>query len=159
MAIPSVSRLPPRMAACCTSALRRTFRPQGTALLIVPAQTRPPEPHYSALSFEFDTLALGMDLGSLCFSGVWQLEAQFCRCGPIFLINLFRKSWFSGSGPSGPYLVVHLFACKAIQENRELSLWTHLFHDTDHDTNLYFTDLRDLQTELNDLLRISSMIS
>ena len=46
MAIPSVSRLPPRMAACCTSALRRTFRPQGTALLIVPAQTRPREPRY-----------------------------------------------------------------------------------------------------------------
>ena len=62
MAIPSVSRLPPRMAACCSSALRRTFRPQGTALLIVPAQTRPREPHYSALSFEFDALALGMDL-------------------------------------------------------------------------------------------------
>ena len=62
MAIPSVSRLPHRMAACCPSALKRTFRPHGTALPIVPARTRPREPHYSALSFEFDALALGMDL-------------------------------------------------------------------------------------------------
>ena len=65
MAIPSVSRLPPRMAACCSSALRRTFRPQGTALPIVPAQTRPREPHYSALSFDFDALALGMHSGQM----------------------------------------------------------------------------------------------
>ena len=87
-----------------------------------------------------------------------QLGIQFCRCGPLFLINLFRKSWFSGSEPSGPYLVVHLLACRASEENWELSLWTHLFHDTDHDTDHYFTDLRNLRNELNDLLRIS-MIS
>ena len=87
-----------------------------------------------------------------------QLEIQFCRYGQRFLINPFRKSWFSGSKPSGPYLVVHLLACRASEENWELSLWTHLFHDTDHDTDHYFTDLRDLRTELNDLLRIS-MIS
>ena len=73
MAIPSVSRLPPRMAACCSPALKRTFRPQGTALPIVPARTRPREPHYSALSFEFDALALGMDLGSRCCS--WEYGA------------------------------------------------------------------------------------
>ena len=73
MAIPSVSRLPPRVTACCSSALERTFRPQCTALPIGPARTRPREPHYSALSFEFDTLALGMDLGSLCFS--WEYGA------------------------------------------------------------------------------------
>jgi hypothetical protein len=88
MAIPSVSRLPPRMAACCTSALRRTFRPQGTALLIVPAQTRPPEPHYSALSFEFDTLALGMDLGSLCFS--WEYGAVTKHTLPVTEIMLWE---------------------------------------------------------------------
>ena len=77
MAIPSVSRLPPRMAACCSSALKRTFRPQGTALPIVPARTRPREPHYSALSFDFDALALGMHLvrrpahgHSLLFMGI-----------------------------------------------------------------------------------------
>ena len=65
MAIPSVSRLSPRMAACCSSALKLTFRPQGTALPIVPARTRPREPHYSALSFDVDALALGIHSGQM----------------------------------------------------------------------------------------------
>ena len=60
MAIRSVSRLPHRVAACCSSALKRTFRPQCTALPIGPARTPPRELHYSALSFDFDALVLGM---------------------------------------------------------------------------------------------------
>ena len=43
----------------CSSALKRTFRPQCTALSIGPARTPPRDPHYSALSFDFDALALG----------------------------------------------------------------------------------------------------
>ena len=63
MAIPSVSLLPHRVAACCSSSLKRTFRPQCTALPIGPARTPPRELHYSALSFDFDALALGMHWG------------------------------------------------------------------------------------------------
>ena len=65
MAMPTVSRLPPRVAACCSSALKRTFRPQCTALSIGPARILPREPHYSALSFDFDALALGMHSGQM----------------------------------------------------------------------------------------------
>ena len=49
----------------CSSALKRTFRPQCTALSIGPARTPPREPHYSALSFDFDALALGMHSGQM----------------------------------------------------------------------------------------------
>ena len=65
MAIPSVSLLPHRVAACCSSSLQRTLRPQCTALPIGPARTPPREPHYSALSFDFDALALGMHSGQM----------------------------------------------------------------------------------------------
>ena len=49
----------------CSSALQRTFRPLCTALSIGPARTPPREPHYSALSFDFDALALGMHSGQM----------------------------------------------------------------------------------------------
>ena len=48
----------------------------------------------------------------MCFFGTWKRVIQFCRCGPLFLINMFRKLWFSGTRPSGPQLVIHLLACK-----------------------------------------------
>ncbi len=49
----------------CSSALQRTVRTQCTALSIGPARTPPREPHYSALSFDFDALALGMHSGQM----------------------------------------------------------------------------------------------
>ena len=63
MAISSVSLLPHRVAACCSSSLQRTLRPQSTALPIGPARTPPRELHYSALSFDIYALALGMHSG------------------------------------------------------------------------------------------------
>ena len=49
----------------CSSALQRSFRPLCTALSIGPARPPPREPHYSALSFDFDALALGMHSGQM----------------------------------------------------------------------------------------------
>ena len=63
MAMQTVSLLPPRVPACCSSALKHTFRLQCTALPIGPARVPPRELHYSALSFDFDALALGINSG------------------------------------------------------------------------------------------------
>ena len=63
MAISSVSLLPHRVAACCSSSLQRTLHPQSTALPIGPARTPPRELHYSAFSFDIYALALGMHSG------------------------------------------------------------------------------------------------
>ena len=46
-------------------ALKRNFRSQCSALSIGPARTPPHEPHYSALSFDFDALAVGIHSGQM----------------------------------------------------------------------------------------------